>query len=130
MRKGNACHRDNFDRGITNGAFWYELRGGMQDFNYIYSNCFEVTFELTCCKYPWASTLPREWLLNKDSLLAFIESVHWGTKGFVRNEKGEPILDADVVVQGINHNVTTSAFGEYWRLLTPGTYKMFASAFG
>lgn len=102
----------------------------MQDFNYVHSNCFEVTFELSCCKFPNASTLPQEWHDNKESLLAFIEATHWGVKGLVLTEKGEAILDADVVVLGINHNVTTSNRGEYWRLLLPGTYEMFATAYG
>lgn len=53
----------------------------MQDYNYVNSNCFEITFELSCCKFPNASTLPNEWRLNKQSLLSFIESVHWGIKG-------------------------------------------------
>ncbi|CAH0548742.1 unnamed protein product [Brassicogethes aeneus] len=130
MRDGKACKNDNFDRGITNGAFWYELQGGMQDFNYIHSNCFEVTFELSCCKYPEAKTLPQEWYNNKESLLRYIESTHWGVKGLVTDTKGEPVLDADVVVTGINHNITTSNRGEYWRLLLPGQYEMYASAFG
>lgn len=50
--------------------------------------------------------------------------------GLVTNERGEPVLDADVVVKGINHNITTSNKGEYWRLLLPGRYEMFATAFG
>lgn len=130
MKKGNVCPRDYFERGITNGAYWYELRGGMQDFNYLHSNCFEVTFELSCCKFPHAKTLPKEWRLNKEPLMAFIEATHWGVKGFVLNEQGEPVLDADVVVEGINHNVTTSNRGEYWRLLRPGQYSVYATAYG
>lgn len=102
----------------------------MQDFNYIHSNCFEVTFELSCCKFPPANTLPDEWKKNKESLLAFMEATHWGVKGVVTDENGEPILDADVIVEEIAHNVTTSNRGEYWRLLTPGTYTMKAAAFG
>ncbi|KAJ8917356.1 hypothetical protein NQ315_002378 [Exocentrus adspersus] len=130
MNKGNACKNDNFKDGITNGAFWYELSGGMQDFNYIHSNCFEVTFELSCCKFPKADTLPEEWKNNKESLLRFMEATHWGVKGLVTNERNEAVLDADVVVQGISHNVTTSNRGEYWRLLLPGEYVMYASAYG
>ncbi|KAF5285144.1 hypothetical protein FQA39_LY16833 [Lamprigera yunnana] len=130
MKTGEVCKNDHFKEGITNGAFWYDLKGGMQDFNYIHSNCFEVTFEVSCCKYPYAAQLPNEWKLNKESLLAFMESTHWGVKGLVTNENGEPILDADVVVEGISHNVTTSNKGEYWRLLVPGVYQIYATAYG
>ncbi|ERL87830.1 hypothetical protein D910_05219, partial [Dendroctonus ponderosae] len=130
MKTGKACKNDNFPQGITNGAYWYEVRGGMQDFNYVKSNCFEVTFELSCCKYPPAQTLPQEWAANKESLLSFMEAVHWGVKGLVINEDGDPVLDADVVVKGIDHNITTSNRGEFWRLLLPGKYSIYASAFG
>lgn len=40
------------------------------------------------------------------------------------------MLDADVVVEGLAHNVTTSNKGEYWRLLVPGKYRLYASAYG
>lgn len=59
-----------------------------------------------------------------------MEAVHWGVKGVVMNDRGEAVLDADVVVEGIAHNVTTSNRGEYWRLLLPGTYEMYAVAYG
>jgi len=53
----------------------------MQDFNYIYSNCFEITIELTCCKFPSASVLTKEWENNRESMLTYMESVHMGIKG-------------------------------------------------
>lgn len=102
----------------------------MQDFNYVHSNCFEVTFELTCCKFPSATTLPKEWQLNKESLLKYMEATHWGVKGIVTDTDGTPVLDEDVQIIGIKHNVTTSNRGEYWRLLLPGSYEILASAYG
>lgn len=51
--------------------------------------------------------------------------------GIVRNrDDGKPIERANVVVEGINHNVTTTVYGEYWRLLLPGTYSVYATAWG
>lgn len=110
--------------------FVFIFVGGMQDFNYVHSNCFEITIEASCCKFPKAESLPKEWGNNKESLLRLVEAVHWGVKGVVTNENNEAISEADIVVVGINHNVTTSSRGEYWRLLLPGTYKMYAAACG
>lgn len=104
--------------------------GGMQDFNYVHSNCFEVTFELSCCKYPSASTMPAEWSKNKESLISYIEATQWGVKGQVTDSLGQPISEADVIVEGIHHNITTSSKGEYWRLLIPGSYSIRVAANG
>ena len=62
--------------------------GGMQDFNYIYSNAFEITLELSCCKHPSARELPRYWVDNKMALLAYMEKVHSGVKGVVTDTNG------------------------------------------
>lgn len=53
--------------------------GGMQDYNYIYSQCFEITIEVSCCKYPNASTLENYWNDNKVSLIEYMKKVHMGT---------------------------------------------------
>lgn len=57
------------------------ITGGMQDFNYVRSNCFEITFELSCCKYPEASTLPGHWKDNKDALIRYLELANMGIHG-------------------------------------------------
>ncbi|VVC30035.1 Peptidase M14, carboxypeptidase A,Carboxypeptidase-like, regulatory domain [Cinara cedri] len=130
MINGSACQEDNFPNGITNGAEWYELEGGMQDFNYIYSNCFEITIELSCCKFPPSSKLTEEWENNREAMLAYMESVHMGIKGLVQDENNNPIPGAVIHILGINHTVKTTHRGEYWRLLLPGIYTISAHAPG
>lgn len=55
--------------------FYIPVVGGMQDWNYLNTNCFEVTIELGCVKYPKAEELPKYWEQNRRSLLQFIKQV-------------------------------------------------------
>ncbi|KAJ7995758.1 hypothetical protein DPEC_G00247910 [Dallia pectoralis] len=122
---------ETFKDGITNGAAWYDVPGGMQDFNYLNGNCMEVTIELSCCKYPPASELLKEWDYNRESLVAYMEQVHIGVRGYVMDGASEtPLPDVRIVVGGINHNLTTGQFGDYYRLLLPGTYNISAVTTG
>lgn len=47
----------------------------MNDFSYLHTNCFEVTVELSCDKFPHENELPQEWENNKDALLTYLEQV-------------------------------------------------------
>merc|ERR1712004_505704 len=130
--------------GITNGAAWYTVDGGMQDFNYLSSNDFEITLELGCDKYPAASTLAQEWEDNRKSLLEFIWMAHSGFKGVVKDaDTRQGIANALIHVRNItrvtkgfrrsddiNHDITSVHDGDYWRLLTPGEYEVIAIADG
>ncbi|XP_046440116.1 carboxypeptidase D-like [Daphnia pulex] len=130
MKKADTCGV-GFKDGITNGAYWYDLKGGMQDFNYVHSNAFEVTLELSCCKYAPATELPAEWQYNRRPLLNYIASTHRGVRGLVVDKDTKrPIRNAYVHVFGIDKNITTTERGEYWRLLTPGRYTIQSYAEG
>ncbi|XP_069467617.1 carboxypeptidase N catalytic chain [Ambystoma mexicanum] len=129
MKNGWNCG-DFFEDGITNGAFWYSLSKGMQDFNYLYSNCFEITLELSCNKFPRQEELEREWYGNREALIAYMEEVHHGIKGMVTDENNNGIANAVISVAGINHDITSGEMGDYFRLLLPGTYSVTATAPG
>uniref|UniRef100_A0A6I8PFC8 Uncharacterized protein n=1 Tax=Ornithorhynchus anatinus TaxID=9258 RepID=A0A6I8PFC8_ORNAN len=127
------CHTDNFAQhgSIINGADWHTVAGSMNDFSYLHTNCFELTVELSCDKFPHESELPQEWENNKEALLAYLEQVRRGIAGVVRDKDTEKgVADAVIAVDGINHDVTTAFDGDYWRMLTPGEYSVTASAEG
>uniref|UniRef100_A0A3B4Z592 Probable carboxypeptidase X1 n=1 Tax=Stegastes partitus TaxID=144197 RepID=A0A3B4Z592_9TELE len=102
------CHNKDFLRynNIINGADWHNVPGSMNDFSYLHTNCFEVTVELSCDKFPHASELPIEWENNRESLLVYMEQVHRGIKGVVRDKDTEAgIADAIIKVDDIDHHI-------------------------
>lgn len=48
----------------------------MQDWNYVFGQCFEVTVEMNCVKFPKANHLYDLWNEHKYSLLHFIDLAH------------------------------------------------------
>ncbi|XP_070570379.1 carboxypeptidase D-like [Ptychodera flava] len=119
-----------FEDGITNGADWYTLTGGMQDYNYVYHGCMELTFEVSCCKYPNESLLEDYWNQNKISMMKYLEQVHQGVKGLVLDENDNPLPRARVSVIGRSNYFNTTLDGEYFRILLTGQYEIEASANG
>ncbi|XP_049329797.1 carboxypeptidase M [Astyanax mexicanus] len=125
MYKGDSCFDSkDFSEGITNGYSWYPLEGGMQDYNYVWGQCLEITLELSCCKFPPESELPGLWDANRAALLAYMQQVHLGLKGQVLDSNGIPIQNASVEVEGRRNlcPFMTDRNGEYYRLLLPGSY--------
>lgn len=117
--------RERFKDGITNGAAWYPISGGMQDYNYYKTNCFEITLELGCCKYPPAQYIMPYWYANRNALLKYIDLVHTtGIRGFVFDGKGRPLEGARIIIENRAKKIKTSKDGDFWRLLVPGNYTL------
>ena len=122
-----------FPDGITNGAEWYCLYGGMQDWNYVWMGDIDVTMEVSNVKFPAASELQGFWDANRESMIEYANFVNNGAWGLVRDaSSGTPIAGATVTVQGRELTVVKSepVFGQYFRVLLPGTYTLVASAAG
>ncbi|XP_002742239.2 carboxypeptidase D-like [Saccoglossus kowalevskii] len=122
----NSCNGTDsgFEDGITNGVEWYPAKGTMQDYNYIFTGCLEVTLEVACCKYPSEDRLELHWDWNRDSMMEYLKQVHKGVKGRVSDENGNPVSGAIMSIKGRDLDFTTSADGEYWRILLPGLYEL------
>lgn len=121
-----------FSGGITNGNDWFTVLGGMQDWNYIAADCFEITLELSEEKNPPPSTLPQLWNDNLQALLNYAtESVFGGISGYVVSaETKEPIV-ATISIDGIDKTISSRAsFGQFNRPLAPGNYVVRVAAEG
>lgn len=121
----------SFDRGIVNGVQWYQIYGGMEDWNYVWMGCNEVTIELTDDYRPPFSELTGLWEDNRQSMLAYMQWCLKGVRGVVTDsETGLPV-SATVRVYGIDHAVYTDPdVGDYHRILLPGTYDIQITAQG
>lgn len=133
MWKGEACRdvcgddptsllNEKFPDGITNGAAWYVLYGGIQDWVYLSTNCLTITLELGCKKFPLARHMPTYWYENKLALVKYIIETHKGIYGYVIDQENRPIANATIKIKDLNHDIRTGREGDFWRLLMPGEY--------
>jgi hypothetical protein len=120
-----------FPGGITNGAAWYAIYGGLQDYSVAFHGTPHVTLELAEDHDVPHEQIPQYWADNEESMLAYLEMGLQGVRGVVTDAStGEP-LAASVRV---DHN-PTEAFsdpdmGDYYRLLLPDTYVLYISSPG
>ncbi|XP_060586207.1 carboxypeptidase D-like [Ruditapes philippinarum] len=123
INQGRECLGDYFPDGISNGAAWYDMHGGMQDYNYLKHGIFELTLEISCCKYPNASEIEYYWIENRWALINLLMEVHRGVKGIVYDEDGNPVEGVELAIKGRESVPFRSRNrGEYYRILMPGTY--------
>lgn len=121
-------------RGITNGAAWYPVTGGMQDWNYYAAKTFDLTLEVSIPKWPPAKDLPKLWDENRRGILETMRRVgpRGGLHGGVADAaSGAPLAGARVQVEGIDWATLTGALGDFHRPLVPGkAYRVTASLKG
>lgn len=102
----------------------------MQDYNYVYASCMEITLELSCCKFPPRGELPDFWQQNKPALLAYINEAHRGVRGIISDTRGVSIPGAVLKIKGRKIPFKASNRGEFWRIILPGQYVLQVTAPG
>ena len=122
----NSNYMTDENNGITNGADWYTIGGGRQDYMNGYCQCREITIECSTTKNPNASQLPNFWNYNHNALLTYMEECLKGVHGFVYDANTEQPIDG-VTVTVEDHDdqysvVSTHEAGDFHRPIKGGTY--------
>jgi len=111
-----------FPGGITNGAAWYVVRGGMQDWSYMWHNDLQITLEISHTKWPSYSSIPGFYKDNRDSMIYFMKEVHRGA-GF---KMKRPNVSGTVHVKQLNpaKDLGSYAFknSEFYKVMPEGEY--------
>lgn len=122
----NMYHQ-NAHNGIINGAAWYMIGGGRQDYMNGYAQCRELTIECGP-KLPSASTLPMYWNYNKEAIFDFMNQCIYGIHGTVTDSITSQPLEATVTIAGHDdaYSFVESHLpaGDYHRPIKGGTYDL------
>ena len=122
----SSSYMTDENNGITNGADWYTIGGGRQDYMNGYRQCREVTVECSTSKNPSASQLPNFWNYNHNAMLTYMEECLNGVHGFVYDANtNQPIDGVTITVQDHDDEysiVSTHEAGDFHRPIKGGTY--------
>ena len=123
----SSGYMTDYNNGVTNGAQWYMIGGGRQDYMNGYAECRELTIECSNTKCPSASQMPNFWNINKNSLFAFMNQCLNGIHGTVVDaESKAPIGDATITIVGHDDQYSTVSSqlpaGDFHRPIKAGAY--------
>ena len=130
----SASYMVDYNNGITNGAQWYMIGGGRQDYMNGYAQCREETIECSNTKCPSGSQMPTFWNYNKNSLFAFMNQCLYGIHGTVTDQNTQQPLEATITITGHDdeYSVISSHLpaGDFHRPIKGGTYTLTFTANG
>ena len=121
--------KDKLVNGIVNGGDWRLTNNTFQDYSYIFTGSFDISFFISCERKPKPERLLKYWIENRFSLIDFIKQVHQGVKGLIFDERNNTMTTANaesdllLSIEGIK-NSTVASNGDYFRLLAPGQYNL------
>ena len=124
----------DFGTGVINGYQWYPISGGRQDFMNYFTQCREVTIELSDTKLLQENKLDTYWFWNKNSLINYMKQSTYCLRGVVSDSTTGLPLNAKVYISGhdadSSHVFSYLPHGDYYRLLDSGYYNVTYSAPG
>ncbi|MCK5136521.1 MAG: T9SS type A sorting domain-containing protein [Bacteroidales bacterium] len=120
--------------GITNGAQWYRIYGGRQDYVNYYLEGREVTLELSNAYRLGSDYLEEFWDKNERSLLNYMAQSMYGIRGRISDRESGDLVSARIFIPGHdNASSVVHSFadhGDFYRLIREGVYDVVVSAQG
>lgn len=123
-----------FNDGITNGAAWYKINGGRQDFMTYDLHGREVTVELDDNWITPSDQLNSLWQYNWHSLIGYLENATYGIHGGVVDINTKKPVAARVFITGHDKDnsqvFSDTLAGSFTRLIAPGSWDLLFTANG
>ncbi len=122
------------NNGITNGADWYMISGGRQDYVTWFLHGREVTIELDNYFITPVERLENLWNYNYRSFLNYTKQCLYGIRGIITDSITSQPLKAKIEIS--DHDADSSfiysdsTWGNYHRLIYEGAYNLRFSAPG
>ncbi|MBN1111943.1 MAG: T9SS type A sorting domain-containing protein [Bacteroidales bacterium] len=112
--------------GITNGAQWYIVAGGRQDWVTLGQGCREITIELSDTKCLAESELNKHWTYNKNALLNYHKEILKGFYGVIVDAlTNQPVKAKIQMIPNVQYSeISTDNLGFFQRMISAGTHKI------
>lgn len=122
------------DNGITNGAAWYVITGGRQDYMNYFAHCREVTLEVSNTFIVPTSQLNAMWGYHHRSLINYLKESWYGLTGRVTDSVSGLPLEARIWIDShdadSSHVESSALHGYYHRPVFQGPWNVTFSATG
>ncbi|MDT0557892.1 fibronectin type III domain-containing protein [Ichthyenterobacterium sp. W332] len=127
---GPSGYMDDLTNGITNGADWYQVQGGRQDYMNFYHQCKETTIELSNAKTPPAAQLDDFWNYNREALIQYLQQGTYGFRGVVKDASSGNPIEATITLVGLDdvslgsNTISELPHGDFYRPTIANTYEI------
>ena len=116
---------------ITNGWDWYKANGISEESYYGSNGTLAVIVEISTIKAPSSSRIPEYCNKNVPAIKSWIELANNGIRGTVYDSLTGSAVAAKISVNSNGWPVWSDpVYGDYYRLLKPGTYSIAIEANG
>jgi len=114
-----------FRQGITNGANWYLVRGGMQDWSSFWHDDLQLTIEVSHKKWPPYREIEGLWEGQEMSLINLMTKVHQGAGIHFNDHTSQGRVRVEMISPSyVDWGFSRYQRGEFYKVLPVGSYRL------